>query len=386
MSINECPNCKKIFVRKKDLNYHLNEKKIPCIYNPNKLPKKSQMLTKTLEKEPKINKKVISELNNEEIKCEHCLKTFTKKSNLTRHIENYCKEIKKNSDYKDIEIKELLEQLANKDKQIDMLMEQNSEFKKIIVEEKQDHRKETGELHKMIFDLIKKETKNKANKTNKTNINSQNNGVINNSNTTNTSNTANINNGTVNNNNITIQFGKEDLSIIDKKHFINLIKSNSTGAKIITDLVKMIHFNDEYPQFQNVCMTDLNRDHILLFDGVKWNTLTNSGDKIIPEIIEKAVGYSHQKDITIRPVLQTNKKALSRLDVIKKYTVKCDSEHLEELKDDIISDNPNEVTSKEIADCEQFIILVSNKVKELIYNEKDNVIKKKNKKNMNKLT
>lgn len=88
-------------------------------------------------------------------------------------------------------------------------MEQNSEFKKIIVEEKQDHRKETGELHKMIFDLIKKETKNKTNKTNKTNINSQNNRTINNTNTTNsntnTTNTANINNGTVNNN-ITIQF------------------------------------------------------------------------------------------------------------------------------------------------------------------------------------
>jgi hypothetical protein len=384
MSINECPNCKKIFVRKKDLNYHLNEKKTPCVYNPDKLYKNSQMLTKALEKEPKIKKKDTSSEIIEEIKCEHCLKTFTKKSNLNRHKENYCKEIKKNLDHKDSEIKELLEQLANKDKQIDMLVEQNSEFKKIIVEEKQEHKKETKELHKMIFDLVKKETKKKNNKTN---INSINNGTINNTNT------ANINNGTVNNN-ITIQFGKEDLSIIDKKHFINLIKSNSTGAKIITDIVKMIHFNDEYPQFQNVCMTDLNRDHILLFDGTKWNTLTNSGDKIIPEIIEKAVGYSHEKDKTFRPVLKTNKKALSRLDVIKKYTVKCDQDHLTELKDcldpdvnisDINIDTSNTNTAREIVDCEQFIILVSDRVKELIYNEKDNVIKKKNYKNTNKL-
>lgn len=44
-----------------------------------------------------------------------------------------------------------------------------------------------------------------------------------------------------------------------------------------------------------------------------------------------------------------------------------------------------EDNSKEIADCEQFIILVSNKVKELIYNEKDNVTKKKNNKNISKL-
>ena len=61
----------------------------------------------------------------------------------------------------------------------------------------------------------------------------------------------------------------KSISIIDKKHFLNMIKSNSTGAKIITDIVKMIHFNDEYPQFQNVCIIDLNRDHILLFDGTK---------------------------------------------------------------------------------------------------------------------
>ncbi len=93
--------------------------------------------------------------------------------------------------------------------------------------------------------------------------------------------------------------------------------------------------------------------------------------------------YSNEKDYKIRPVLQTNKKALSRLDVIKKYTVKCDNEHLEELKDANI--NEQEDNSKEITDCEQFIILVSNKVKELIYNEKDNVIKKKNHKNINKL-
>ena len=44
-------------------------------------------------------------------------------------------------------------------------------------------------------------------------------------------------------------FRKEDLSQIDNKHFINLIKSNSTGAKILTDLVKIIHFNKDYPQF-----------------------------------------------------------------------------------------------------------------------------------------
>jgi hypothetical protein len=372
----KCPKCNREFNRNEHLIRHINKKNI-CVKIYSNIPNipniPNNEFNKIIENQNVINQYVINQDNNNE--CESCHKIFSSKYNLNKHIRNNVCGIINKDDY-NLEIKQLLEQLANKDKQIDILMEQNCEFKKIIVEEKQDHKKETIELHKMIFDLVKKETKKKANKNN---INSQNNGIINNTNT------ANINNGTVNNNNITIQFGKEDLSIIDKKHFLNLIKSNSTGAKIITDLVKMIHFNDEYPQFQNVCMTDLNRDHILLFDGVKWNTLTNSGDKIIPEIIEKAVGYSNEKDNIVRPVLQTNKKALSRLDVIKKYTIRCDDEHLEELRDATINENIYEDNTKEIADCEQFIILVSNKVKELIYNEKDNVIKKKNTKNINKL-
>lgn len=367
----KCPKCNREFNRNEHLIRHINKKNI-CVKIYSNIPNIPNIPNNEFNKIIE-NQNVINQDNNNE--CESCHKIFSSKYNLNKHIRNNVCGIINKDDY-NLEIKQLLEQLANKDKQIDILMEQNCEFKKIIVEEKQDHKKETTELHKMIFDLVKKETKKKANKNN---INSQNNGIINNTNT------ANINNGTVNNNNITIQFGKEDLSIIDKKHFLNLIKSNSTGAKIITDLVKMIHFNDEYPQFQNVCMTDLNRDHILLFDGVKWNTLTNSGDKIIPEIIEKAVGYSNEKDNIVRPVLQTNKKALSRLDVIKKYTIRCDDEHLEELKDANLDENIHIDNSKEIADCEQFIILVSNKVKELIYNEKDNVIKKKNTKNINKL-
>ena len=372
----KCPKCNREFNRNEHLIRHINKKNI-CVKIYSNIPNIPNIPNNEFNKIIE-NQNVINQYNNNN-ECESCHKIFSSKYNLNKHIRNNVCGIINKDDY-NLEIKQLLEQLANKDKQIDILMEQNCEFKKIIVEEKQDHKKETTELHKMIFDLVKKETKKKANKNN---INSQNNGIINNTSTN--TNTANINNGTVNNNNITIQFGKEDLSIIDKKHFLNLIKSNSTGAKIITDLVKMIHFNDEYPQFQNVCMTDLNRDHILLFDGVKWNTLTNSGDKIIPEIIEKAVGYSNEKDNKVRPVLQTNKKALSRLDVIKKYTIRCDDEHLEELKDANVNENIHIDNTKEIADCEQFIILVSNKVKELIYNEKDNVIKKKNTKNTNKL-
>ena len=385
----ECPNCKKIFVRKVDLEYHILKKKKPCMQNiiseDSKINKNDQNTQNAHfydlnEQNKYINNIKINYLNTESdnksiFECDLCFKTFSKKSNLSRHKLSYCKKNKLNNLNELNVINKINEKLKNKNEQIDLLIEQNNEIKKqneklqkLLIEENLEHKKHTAELHNMILNLIKKETKKK---TNKSNINTQNNNIINNT-TTNSNN--NINNGTVNNN-ITIQFGKEDLSQIDNKHFLNLIKSNSTGVKIITDLVKMIHFNEEYPQFQNVYMTDLNRGRIILFDGSKWKTITN-GEKIIPEIIEKAVEFSNDKENKFRSEYKLNKKAISRLDVIKKYTTKCDNEYLEELKEEYFNEEAD--NKKEIADCEQFIILVGDKVKELIYNEKDLVVKRKN--------
>ena len=65
-----------------------------------------------------------------------------------------------------------------------------------------------------------------------------------------------------------------------------------------------------------------------------------------------------------------------RLDIIKKYTLKCDNNYLEELTD---ANFNQQLDNKNIMnDYEQFIILVGYKIKELIYNEQ---IIKKNKNN-----
>ena len=304
-------------------------------------------------------------LGSNENKCEYCLKCFSTKYNLNKHIKTVCKSNTNRPSYK-------IQTQTQTQIPIQTLIEQNEQLQKMLIEESIEHKKQTDELHKMMMNLIKKETSKRSKKVK---INNLNNGVIN-TNTTNTTNTSttNTNNGTINNN-IIIQFGKEDLSQIDNKHFINLIKSNSTGAKIITDIVKMIHFNEDCPQFQNICMTDLNRGRVVMYDGVKWNTITN-GDKIIPDLIEKAVNYSNAKDNQLRERFLQNPKVLGRMDVIKKYTDKCDVEQLEELKEEQYYEEAD--NKDKIADCEQFIELVENRVKELIYNEKDKVLKKKN--------
>ena len=412
MFLYNCNKCGMGFTKKYNYNKHANKKFDCATKNPNDSQKLTEINFKEQSKNIKNDDLDIENTNTDiekeksEFKCDNCDGIFTKKSNLTRHVKLYCKFIKntdvsndnnehtKNSNddlaclNNSVDI--VVEQLKGKDSQIDMLIEQNCEMQKqnkqlqkLLIEESVEHKKQTAELHKMIFDLIKKETKKKYN-SNKTD--NRNNGTINNDNstndnsttnnsTTNTSNTnnTNTNNGTINNN-ITIQFGKEDLSQIDNKHFLNLIKSNSTGAKIITDIVKMIHFNEDCPQFQNICMSDLNRGRVIMYDGDKWTTITN-GDKIIPDLIEKAVSYSHSKDNQLREEYKKNPRVIGRMDVIKKHTNRCDSEHLEDLKEEQLNEEAD--NKDKIADCEQFIILVSNRVKELIYNEKDKVIKRK---------
>jgi hypothetical protein len=368
-----CKKCNKEFNRNEHLIRHIN-KKNSCLKNIPIIPNIPEY-SKNGEFEEQKDK----ETNNlEKTKCKFCLKCYSTKYNLNKHLKNnVCKFIKCNvadniNDEQNIGVGETIkytEQLKNKDSQIDILIEQNCEMQK-----------QNKELQKMILDLIKKETKNKTNNKNNWIVNKNKSNISNISNTLNTLNTSNINNSNINNgtvnNNITIQFGKEDLSEIDNKYFINLIKSNSTGAKIITDLVKMIHFNEDYPQFQNVYMSDLNRGRVVMYDGVKWSTITN-GDKIIPDLIEKAVSYSHTKDNQLREEFKKNPRVIGRMDVIKKHTGRCDGERLEELKEQQFNEEADNKAM--IADSEQFIVLVSNRVKELVYNEKDIVIKRKEK-------
>jgi len=76
-------------------------------------------------------------------------------------------------------------------------------------------------------------------------------------------NNSNVNNGTINNTNTTInnvvvyQLGYEDLSVLSKKEKISIL---NYGYKSLDHLIEHIHFNDNYPQFKNVAITNINND------------------------------------------------------------------------------------------------------------------------------
>jgi hypothetical protein len=78
-----------------------------------------------------------------------------------------------------------------------------------------------------------------------------------------------INNGTINNNNGTINninivgFGKEDLSLLTTKEKKQILNKGSFG---ILKLIEKIHFNKNFPQYQNIQITNLRDNYAKVYD------------------------------------------------------------------------------------------------------------------------
>jgi hypothetical protein len=124
----------------------------------------------------------------------------------------------------------------------------------------------------------------------------------------------------------------------------------------------------------------------MIYDDGMWKL---SPDDKIPEVIDKVVKFSYDKDNQIRTAYPNNKPLIDRLNVINKYTQFNDEEYLEELKEALeeenyipdkdgddnyfISDNKHEIKR-----CEEFKKKTYNVFKTTLYNEGLKIKKKKN--------
>jgi hypothetical protein len=77
-----------------------------------------------------------------------------------------------------------------------------------------------------------------------------------------TNNTTNNNNGTINNINI-VGFGKEDLSVLTTREKKHILGKGSLG---ILKLIEKIHFNKNFPQYQNIQITNLRDNYAKVYD------------------------------------------------------------------------------------------------------------------------
>lgn len=408
-TIFECDNCLKQFARKSHLEQHKN-KKNPCKPNPNSalIPHNLHIFPHFSAQKPHNNAEFLQnqqiqqnqDLNNQEVLdnqnisnntdnlenmdnmdnmgsadnfgelenvnniiiCKYCNNTFSRKDCLKRHLKNNCKVKKQQDEEKEKIFQRLLEQeklLKMKDEQIDMLVNQN------------------GVLYNKLNDLedkvekITKSTKSvkpvKQTRTSKTT--NSNNTVSNNSNNSNNTTTTTTN---TNSNNVVfnlVNYGKEDLDKIDIKYFIDNVVKNTkaSGVKIPEEILKLIHFNPDYPEHNNIYISDINREKCMVYEDNEWKLTLE--DKI-PDTMDKVVQYSYTKQEELREKYPNNKGLCERLDVINKYTQFMDLDFLEELKDRLMNLEGNNLgISSQIARCEDFHKKAYNTFKLAMYNE-----------------
>ena len=378
-----CPKCNMEFNRKSCYDYHIN-RKYDCSIKSNddtesdisnienskpfqNIPKPFQNIPKLFQNIPQeqffikntlnINNTLSNIKNNSELTkteninfcCNFCSKLYSSKTNLNKHLKN-CK-IKKNIDN---EKENIFKLLLEKDKQIEIeiyeLKKQNKFFEK---------------QNKILMDKIDKLIDIKdTSKSSKITNNSNNSNNINSNNIN-----SNSNSNNTQNNFVMVNFGKEDLSIIDKKLFLDrIVKKNIiSGVKIPDEVLKIIHFNPQYPQLSNIYISDINRDKCMVWEDGKW-ILSNIDN--IPLIMDKICLFSQEQINNLREKYPNNKPLQDRLNTVEKYNCMIDNDYLETLKDDIDNDNKLMITR-----CEDFQKHTYDTIKKTLYNERKKIKK-----------
>jgi hypothetical protein len=262
------------------------------------------------------------------INCSFCNKKYVNKYTLARHM-NICKIKKEN----DIEKENIFKLLLEKEKQNELEI---NELKK---------------QNKKLMDKIDKLIMKCNSKASKTINNTQNNTENNISNTT--------------NNIVMVNFGKEDLSIIDEKLFIDRIinKITISGVKIPDEVLKIIHFNPMYPQLSNIYISDINREKCMVYENGDW-ILSNIDN--IPQIIDKICLFSTDQINILREKYPNKKQLNDRLNAIEKYNNMIDEDYIQYLRDEDDDYNNNKSLIKRAKDFKK---LTYETIKNTLYNE-----------------
>ena len=190
--------------------------------------------------------------------CKYCNKKFTRIDNLNRHINLRCSKKEETTLKESTEVlKDTIKKQADELNQIKSLMvEQNTHLKSII------------------SDLINKNCKVHPKTLQK--INKQLNGDHN---------TINENNGTINNTYNIIALGHENLTdVFSKKEKMAILKYRYCS---LPQLVEYTHFNDKYPQFKNILITNTQNTLAYKYDDKKKQFIAINKDELLDDIVDE---------------------------------------------------------------------------------------------------
>jgi hypothetical protein len=103
---------------------------------------------------------------------------------------------------------------------------------------------------------------------------------INNNNNNNT-----INNIINNNNNYIIGIGNENLDeVFSRKEKLDILRR---GYSCLDYLIEYVHFNENYPQFKNILITNLQNNLAYKYDEDKKIFITISKERLLEDIISE---------------------------------------------------------------------------------------------------
>ena len=334
-----CPKCNKIFKQKSHYVEHTENKKKPCDKSdllvppiptntppiPTNISSNSTNLIDILLKEPDPS------INN--CVCMYCEKTFARPDSLQRHLNGRCKS------------KENYDELGKLKEDMKFLIEN---YKNL-----QNNYQKIENNYNNLLNVQKGGIKN--NDVQIINNNQQiNKGVI-------LNNTTNIQ---------IVQFGEED---INKINLIDAMKTylKSTGGNIASNMLAYLNMNKEYPENNNICITDNSREIVKMHNGKKFvykkfknvkNDILGKVLKNTRKIVEKCEKNEQiKKSNDTKTKLKINNVSLKLIDGIsgeeivreeikEKEKLSANNNYVKYKKDNMNTDFDNESESEEERD------------------------------------
>jgi len=235
-----CNICNKYYKTRQSLwnhnnKYHNNDNN----HNTSNVTHNEGFIAKCTSKVPQ------NEVKNK-MSCIRCKKEFTRKDNLKRH-EKTCKK--------------------------DISQDQN-EIINLLIEQLKEQKEQNEEMKKTLLELLNKNCKIHPKTLQKINKQLNLNG---NHNT--------INTGTVNNTYNIIALGHENLTnVFSRKEKMAILKYRYCS---LPQLVEYTHFNDKYPQFKNILITNTQNTLAYKFDNKKKKFITVNKNDLLDDIIDE---------------------------------------------------------------------------------------------------
>jgi hypothetical protein len=105
-----------------------------------------------------------------------------------------------------------------------------------------------------------------------------------------------------------IGYGKEDLTKIDKKDMIKIMKN---GFKSSLRLTEALHFNEKLPEYHNIYISNIKDKYAMIYNGKDWNLITK--DELIDQIYDDKRNYIEENIPTfIESITESQTRALHR--------------------------------------------------------------------------